>query len=172
MSLIYREVIFDDAENLLELNNKLDLESEFRAYEPGERKDSVESYSKYLSEMIESDNSTIIVADIDDRLVGLVEATGGSYNRNKHSAHLVIAVLKEFWGKGIGKNLMGKCIEWAEANEIHRLDLSVFTYNTKAIELYEKMGFEKEGIKKHSFKVNANFVDEYMMARLIESSRV
>ncbi len=167
MSLIYREAILDDAENLLELNNKLDLESEFRAYEPGERKDSVESYSKYLSEMIKSENSTLIVAEIDGRLAGLVEAYGGKYNRNKHSVHLVIAVLKEFWGKGIGKNLIVKCIEWAEDKNIHRLDLSVFTYNTKAIELYEKMGFAKEGIKKHSFKVDGKFVDEYLMARLI-----
>lgn len=168
MSLQIREVNVEDAKLLLEINNKLDEETIYRAYQPGERTETIESLKLKLNEIINSANSTIFVAELNGELIGLLEVMGGIYNRNKHSAHLVIAVLKEFWGLGIGRKLIENCINWAEANKIHRLDLSVFTNNTKAIELYEKMGFEKEGIKRDSFKISGQYVDEFSMSLLLD----
>ncbi len=167
MSLIIREVNIKDAKRLLDLNNELDEETIYRAYEPGERVETVESQKSKLSEIINTTNSKIFVADINGELVGLLEVTGGIYNRNKHSAHLVIAVMKKFWRQGIGIQLIEKCISWAVENKIHRLDLSVFTFNTKAIELYERMGFVKEGIKRDSFKIDGKYVDEFVMSLLL-----
>ncbi|OAO80482.1 hypothetical protein A0O32_1432 [Anoxybacillus flavithermus] len=41
------------------------------------------------------------------------------------------------------------------------------TQNQAGIALYKKMGFEIEGIKKHSLLVNGRFMDEYYMAKIL-----
>jgi RimJ/RimL family protein N-acetyltransferase len=56
---------------------------------------------------------------------------------------------------------------WARERGFHRLELTVMTHNERAIRLYKKMGFEVEGVKKHSLFVNGEYVDEYYMAKLI-----
>lgn len=53
---------------------------------------------------------------------------------------------RAFWGKGYGTDAMrlllhyGFC-EW----NVHRMTLSVFEYNPRAIRAYEKLGFQHEG---------------------------
>ena len=51
-----------------------------------------------------------------------------------------------------------------------RLELGVSTINTKAIHIYEKAGFEKEGfLKKYIYLKNENFfLDDVLMAYLYE----
>jgi putative acetyltransferase len=44
--------------------------------------------------------------------------------------------------------------------------LSVFFDNEKAIKLYEKFGFEKEGIIRKGAIRNGEYVDEIMMSRI------
>lgn len=41
-------------------------------------------------------------------------------------------------------------------------------HNEAALHLYEKNGFQREGIKKNSMVVNGQFVDEYYMAKLLQ----
>lgn len=47
-----------------------------------------------------------------------------------------------------------------------RVELTVFVDNEKAIKLYEKCGFEIEGMKKKAGIRNGEYVDEYMMGRI------
>ncbi|SFA79521.1 MULTISPECIES: GNAT family N-acetyltransferase [unclassified Bacillus (in: firmicutes)] len=49
-------------------------------------------------------------------------------------------------GQGFGSEAMERVLEFAfcELN-LHRLQLTVFSYNARAIALYEKLGFKKEG---------------------------
>lgn len=55
-------------------------------------------------------------------------------------------MLQEYWGYGIGKNLLGESITWADTNGIQKITLNVLETNTNAIKLYQKHGFEIEGI--------------------------
>jgi RimJ/RimL family protein N-acetyltransferase len=50
---------------------------------------------------------------------------------------------------------------------VKRLELSVMTHNERGIALYKKMGFEIEGTKRASIYVNGNYVDEYLMSKII-----
>jgi putative acetyltransferase len=52
---------------------------------------------------------------------------------------------------------------------MRRIELSVATHNQKACQLYETVGFQKEGVfKNYGFLKSENrFVDEYAMAILI-----
>ena len=54
---------------------------------------------------------------------------------------------REHWGQGIGGEAMRLALNFAfnELN-LHRIQLTVFAYNERAIALYEKLGFVREGV--------------------------
>lgn len=56
---------------------------------------------------------------------------------------------------------------WAKEHHLHRLELTVMRHNEKAISLYEKMGFELEGVRKQALYVDGIFVDEYYMGKIL-----
>ncbi|MGH9176718.1 MAG: GNAT family N-acetyltransferase, partial [Vicinamibacterales bacterium] len=80
------EIAVDDVEEFLTLCLALDRESTFMMYEPSERLTSVSEQRAAIRTVIESPNSTIIVASLDGQLAGYVAAFGGEYNRVRHSA--------------------------------------------------------------------------------------
>lgn len=49
---------------------------------------------------------------------------------------------------------------------LKRLELTVYTDNTHAIRLYEKFGFEQEGIRRSFAFKEGRYVDALAMARL------
>jgi RimJ/RimL family protein N-acetyltransferase len=113
-------------------------------------------------------NSTIFVAEQEKgKLVGYLIAIGGSVKRTKHSAYLVIGILEEYRGRGIGTKLFQRLEEWAINAKISRLELTVVTQNEAGITLYKKSGFEIEGIKRKSLMINDEFYNEYFMSKLL-----
>jgi len=169
-NIITRKITTEDAAAYLSLALQLDSESHFRAYEPGERPVSISGMRDYISKLLDSRNSMIFLAYSDNILCGYLEAIGGTYNRNRHSVHVNLAVLNEYAGIGAATSLFENLFNWAYVIKIHRIDLTVFTYNTPAINLYKKLGFETEGIKKDSFKVDGAFVDEYIMSKFLSTA--
>ncbi|MEO6731038.1 MAG: GNAT family protein [Ferruginibacter sp.] len=79
-----------------------------------------------------------------------------------------LAIHPSFSGKGEGKKMMKEIIDLAGERGVLRIELSVSVENEKAIHLYEKIGFQKEGVlKKYShLKSDQRFVDEILMAFL------
>ncbi|VAW84152.1 hypothetical protein MNBD_GAMMA18-904, partial [hydrothermal vent metagenome] len=55
----------------------------------------------------------------------------------------------------------------AASNQFHRIELSVMEDNVQAKTLYEKMGFQSEGLKHDSLKVNGRYINEYFMVKFI-----
>ncbi|WP_425453646.1 N-acetyltransferase family protein [Oceanobacillus chungangensis] len=98
---------------------------------------------------------------------GILVGYGGDAKRNKHSAYIVIGILQDYRGKGIGTKLFEELEHWASNHNIHRLELSVVTRNEPGLSLYKKMGFEIEGTKRHSLFIDGEFVDEYEMVKLL-----
>ena len=166
MALI-REVRESDAEGFLELCSRLDEETQFMLLEPGERLTTGEEQLERIRHLLSRDNQTVLVAEHGDRLVGYLEALGGEYKRDRHSAHIVAGILREFAGRGIGTQLFDEVQDWARRRSIHRLELTVMAHNSRAIGLYRKMGFEIEGTRRDSLFVNDRYVDEFYMAKLL-----
>ena len=55
-----------------------------------------------------------------------------------------LAVTMSFEGRGVGGMLINKAEEWALKNNCRMLSLYVFSNNTKARRVYEKLGFQEE----------------------------
>jgi RimJ/RimL family protein N-acetyltransferase len=162
-----RQVREDDAESFLSLCKRLDEESKFMMLEPGERRTTLEEQRQRLRNLLSRESEAIFVAEDDGRLTGYLSASGGHFARNKHTAYIVIGVLEEFTGRGLGTALFEALEKWAKQRGLRRLELSVMVHNERGVALYQKMGFEKEGTKRDSLLVDGSYVDEYYMAKLI-----
>ncbi len=55
---------------------------------------------------------------------------------------------------------------------MHRLELNVQQRNLRAVHFYEKVGFEREGIKRHSLRIGDDYLDEWLTAKLIGPYRI
>ena len=130
--------------------NELDYETKLMMYEPGERYKLARDI-KPIEEMIKNayDNiDFLLVAEVDNEIVGYIFARRGREKRIHHSAYIVIGIKKLYRGKGIGKEFFKQLHLWAKENEIKRLKLTVMCCNLPAKHLYEKCGFVIEGDKK------------------------
>jgi RimJ/RimL family protein N-acetyltransferase len=166
--MLIRTIHPDDAEQFLNLRKKLDEETQFMLFEPGERTTTVEEQREHIQRLLLQENSTTFVAEHNRQLVGYLEASGGQFRRNRHSVYIVIGILQDFTGQGIGGQLFAALEEWAQQKSITRLELTVMTHNQAGLALYRKRGFEIEGTKKHSLLVNNQYVDEYYMTKLLD----
>ena len=97
----------------------------------------------------------------------------GVISNNKrylHRAAMGIAVCKDYWNKGIGKKIMHECIKWCEKKGIEQLELEVVTQNNHAISMYQNLGFDIYGTKKHALKyADGSYADEYFMCLFLNN---
>ncbi|WP_371362116.1 Spermidine N(1)-acetyltransferase [Sporomusa rhizae] len=79
------------------------------------------------------------------KTVGIVSLINIDY-KNRSAECIIDIGARDMWGKGIGTEAMSLILEFAfnELN-LHRVYLKVFSFNERAIKLYEKMGFIHEG---------------------------
>ncbi|SFC99894.1 [SSU ribosomal protein S18P]-alanine acetyltransferase [Bacillus sp. OV322] len=77
-------------------------------------------------------------------------------------AHITnIAILPDYRGQKLGEALLRKMIEISLSQGVKRMTLEVRVSNTTAISLYEKLGFQKGGIRKNYYTDNQE--DAYVM---------
>ncbi len=160
-----REITVDEVESFWNLMNQLDYETKYMLYEPGERKKNLSGLKAHIQANIER-GDLLLIAKVDNKLVGYISAERGSVKRTAHSAYIVVGILEDYRGQGIGTEFFKRIDTWAEENNIVRLELTVICENEVAAHLYIKSGFEVEGIKKKSVYVDGKYLDEYYMAKL------
>jgi ribosomal protein S18 acetylase RimI-like enzyme len=73
--------------------------------------------------------------------------------------------LNEYIGKGIGKALMLKCLEFAKEQDHDLMWLGVWEFNFRAQEFYKKFGFEKCG--EHIFQLGSDPQTDWVLERKI-----
>ena len=156
-----------DAQGLLNLFQRLDRETDFMLLEPEERNINQENQTQLLEQFIRTERNIYLVAEFNQTIVGFIVGTCSRFTRNRHVMSVVVGVMRERWGQGIGRRLIVECERLAVSREIHRLELTVMQDNLAAIHLYLKAGFMVEGVKRHSMKVNGIWRDEYLMSKLM-----
>ncbi|WP_312116913.1 GNAT family N-acetyltransferase [Brevibacillus reuszeri] len=69
--------------------------------------------------------------------------------KNRNAECIIDIGSKDYWGKGYGSEALKLLLDYAflEMN-LHRVSLRVFSFNEKAIKLYERIGFQHEGISR------------------------
>jgi RimJ/RimL family protein N-acetyltransferase len=87
-----------------------------------------------------------MIETTDRRVIGELELV--QINWRVGSAEIQVCIgEKDCWGIGYGTDALQTLITWSfETFGLGTIYLRVFTSNTRAVRLYERMGFRKEGI--------------------------
>ena len=113
-----------------------------------------------------------------DRLIykAVVAATGescghielGGIDRRNRSLRIARVLLAPaFRGRGAGAEMMRLALRIAfEELGMHRVELGVFDVNPRAVALYEKVGFRRDGVRRESFWTPAGYWSEVVMSLL------
>lgn len=102
----------------------------------------------------------------EDYLIGFLEL--GEVLWNHGSSWLAIAIGEsDYRGMGYGYEAMTLALDFAfrELN-LHRIQLTVFSYNPTAIGLYEKLGFQREGVYREFLNRDGARHDMYLYGLL------
>ena len=165
--MLVREAISSDSARLVAFFRTLYSETNFLLLEPNEFTVTEEQQARRIEEMSRSDSGAMFVCETDNELIGVVFGNRGIARRTRHSLYVVIGVLQAWVGRGVGRALLEALEAWARSRGLHRLELTVDVDNRRAIALYEKCGFAREGVKRHSRKVDGKYSDELYMSKLI-----
>jgi putative acetyltransferase len=127
---------------------------------------SLEQWRRRLTEP--SEDTYNLVAVIGERVVGQLGLhTFPNKPRRRHAGTIGMGVHDGWQGKGVGTALLRAGVELADKwLNLTRLELEVYTDNEAAIRLYERCGFEREGVLRQYALREGRYVDAYLMARL------
>ena len=92
-------------------------------------------------------------------LIGTCSLIGVSWE-HKH-AEIVYYLGKAFWGKGYMTEAAGRLIQFGfEELGMERISVGCFARNKASARIIEKLGFTFEGLARHAYKKDGEFLDE------------
>ncbi|MBC2004597.1 GNAT family N-acetyltransferase [Listeria booriae] len=155
-----------DAQSLSAIRLQIDGETENLDREPGENFMDEQAFGDLIEADSKAAHNLFLVAETEGKLVGFSRCEGNTLNRSKHKVTFGIAILKAYWGFGIGSELLHHAIQWADTHEITKITLNVLETNKKAILLYQKAGFEIEGCLKNDKRLaDGSYYSTILMSR-------
>lgn len=167
--IVIRKAKKSDARALIEYLNIIGGESDYLTFGPGQFGRSVEQEEEFIVNALNKENALFIIAEVNGKVVGNLNFSGGIRQRTAHVGEFGVSILKEYWGNGIGEELVKYLINWSKSSGmIRKINLRVRTDNTRGISLYNKLGFLEEGIIKRDFLINGEFYDSLLMGLLID----
>ena len=170
MDIIYREACGRDAAALLEHLKCVGSETDNLSFSGDTFNISEEKEAKFIEKFKNSKTDIMFVAVDGDKVVGNAIVERNRVLRYNHRAEISITVLKDYWGRGIGSELMEMMIDFAEKSGIEILYLEARADNHRAINLYKRYGFVSIGIYKSFFKIDKMYFDAILMNKNLKNT--
>ena len=159
-----------DAKEIIEFYKQVGKETTYLGFSDGEYQVSEDQQSAIIKEINASGNNMMILAMINSKIAGI--GTISSNNKRikiKHVGVLGIVISAEYCNAGLGTIMLDYLIEWSKNNgETAKISLTVRKDNPRAIALYEKFGFETEGILKNETFIDGVYYDSVVMGLMIK----
>jgi RimJ/RimL family protein N-acetyltransferase len=155
-----------DADRLVALARAVGSEEEGWLITTGEWRSSSDE-RRYLKAIRRHPDAAVFVAEDNGSIVGRLSVTRDAHPASGHVADLGLMVAREHRRRGVGLALMEAAEEWARRVGVRKLELHVLPYNTPAIGLYEKLGYEREGLRRGQYRRGDELLDAILMAKEI-----
>ncbi|MBQ0167929.1 MAG: GNAT family N-acetyltransferase [Treponema sp.] len=141
---VLRNARESDAQGLYDYLLKSAAETHFILREPEDcGAYSVEGEVGFINKSLENPFQLMLVCDVDGVIAGNCQIDFFGKIKLHHRANIGIALIKEYWGLGIGSKMFEAMIQAArDYGGITRINLDVAEENERALALYKKFGFE------------------------------
>lgn len=163
---ILRDITDADAEGYRDCLDRVAAEKRYLAFTAAPPVSEVKFYIKAMLQR----GLPFIVAVDEGRVVGWcnIHVPPSSPHRVGFSHVGTIGMgLDAAWrGQGLGREMLQSVFDIAGRVGIERVELQVYASNESAVKLYRKFGFVTEGIKSRARKIDGQYDDIIMMARL------
>ncbi len=158
----------DDANAMIEYLEKISCETDFLLRSSEDPLPSLVDEQRFLEAQICSKTKCMIACFVDGNHVGNCSISFNTERKLMHRASIGIAVIKEFWGLGIGTAMFGEMERIAREYGASQLELEFVENNIRARALYEKCGFRIVGIHPDAcICEDGSMVNEYLMIKKI-----
>ncbi|MBY5436789.1 GNAT family N-acetyltransferase [Rhizobium leguminosarum] len=108
------------------------------------------------------------VATTKGEVVGWCDISRHFFPSHAHRGKLGMGILPAYRGKGLGRRLIETTLRAAQKSGFARVELDAYEDNARAIALYEKIGFAREGIVRRAARIDGRFIDAISMALLFD----
>ncbi len=96
-------------------------------------------------------NSIVLVALDGEKIVGHLQISIGTSPPFRAAGDLFIYLHQDYQNLELGAALIKEGIKLARERHLHRVELTVVADNHRAVHLYEKVGFKREGLKRENY---------------------
>jgi RimJ/RimL family protein N-acetyltransferase len=123
----------------------------------------------FVRQLLAGGGVQVLAVTDNDQVVGWCDVARVPWAGLLQVGRLGMGLLKPYRRQGYGRQLAEAAIAAAQNGGMERIELEVFASNLPAIELYEALGFEREGFKKRFRKLDGVYDDNVIMALLSAS---
>ncbi len=129
----------------------------------------VEEEAKWVENIRSAPDHLMIACFVDGEIAGDANILFSTNVKTRHRASVSIALLREYWGLGIGTALFTELLAAAKARGTQIVELEYISGNERAKRLYEKFGFRDVSVRPDAYRLpDGTYRDEiYMQKRLM-----
>ncbi len=128
---------------------------------------SIDQRAAFVNAILAGGGVQFVAVTATTEVVGWCDVVYAQLDGCHHVGKLGMGLLPAYRGAGYGRQLAEECIGAAYWSGIERIELEVFASNSVAISLYERLGFQREGVKRRGRKLDGAYDDNILMALLL-----
>ncbi|WP_232697661.1 GNAT family N-acetyltransferase [Brevibacillus daliensis] len=129
-----------------------------------------ENWLKKIIEVHEDRIDLLVCVNESDEFIGEVVLL--DIDKVTRAAGIRIGLISSRCEKGYGSEAMQLMLNYAFTKlNLHRVELEVYAFNIRAIHVYEKLGFVREGVKRDFLFQEGTYHDMVMMSMLEDEYR-
>ena len=168
-SIVIREVETHEAEKLIDLKMSYIKNTTTIPLLLEEYQNNPKVELKLITEYQKSTNSILLVAEVENELIGNIDLTGSKRSKMYHTGMIGMGIKEKWRNQGLGKILIESVIDWAKnESEIELIWLDVYASNELGYNLYKNTGFIVSGVVNDFFKDENGYVDKVQMYQSIK----
>ncbi len=124
---------------------------------------------RYNRGLDEHSTIRLIIETLWGKPIGFISVS--DIDKDNHKAQIGMLIgEKDFWDRGYGSDSLVTLLDHLFGQQgFNRIGLEVFEYNLRAKKVYEKIGFEVEGVQRQGLYRNGRYYDIFLMGILREN---
>ncbi len=135
----------------------------------------IEETRRYIERIITRQDDNILRWGVrrieDDQLIGFCMIVFIDHHNLKCKVGMAIGE-KTAWGKGYGREVLEALVRHCfEVLGMNRIGAEIYAFNAPSIRLFERTGFQREGVIRQSVVKNGLYEDEYVYGLLRDEWR-